>query len=79
MPKMLKNHLKGKIHLSDTLLSNTPILNFSFTVFPKTSKIQSIGFSKRSNPQKIKSAFETVLDKGFRQTQFSLRVQLNSK
>lgn len=80
MPKMLKNHLKGKIDSWAIRYCAHQSWNDLFTVFPKTSKIQSIGFSKEATHTKNKKRFETVLDKGFQTDfKFSLRVQPNSK
>lgn len=80
MPKMLKNHLKGKIDSWAIRYCAHQSWNDLFTVFPKISKIQSIGFSKEATHTKNKKRFETVLDKGV-QTDFlfSSQVQLNSK
>lgn len=80
MPKMLKNHLKGKIDSWAIRYCAHQSWNDLFTVFPKISKIQSIGFSKEATHTKNKKRFETFLDKGV-QTDFlfSSQVQLNSK
>lgn len=80
LPKMLKNHLECKIDSWAVRFCAHQSWNDLLTVFPKTSKIQSIGFSKEATHTKNKARFASVLDTGHQTDfNFSSEVKINRK
>ena len=64
MPGMLRNQMTGKIDSWAIRACYTQFKKDLLTVFPTTSKIQSIGFGKNATHVKKTTRFNTVLDSG---------------
>jgi hypothetical protein len=64
MPRMLRNQYKGKIDSWAIRFCFHQFKYNLFTVFPKISKLESVGFSKSSTHTKSNKRFKTTLDQG---------------
>ena len=80
MPNMLKKQIKGEIDSWAIRWCFDQFIKDQFTVFPKISKINSIGFGKNATHTKNPKRFDTEVDDGVQRIfNFNHKVEINKK